>query len=177
MAVVVTIVIVMAVPVVVAVPMVAIVSMILMIIAMRVTAAMVKVAILRFHEEAPTRQLCPIAVRDQATGGIGPEVERRDSGFDGGPMLGKRVQQGGHEHVARPSSERVQMNVQPQLRRTTTFDVRQRLTRGAGSPARHREGQGASPRTMRDSKDEREDIRCRSTRTTWPPCPRRCRRG
>ena len=67
------------------------------------------------NQEPPARQRA-VVVRYDAAGGSRPEIENRYGGLDGGPVIRKGVQHRGHEHVARPAPEGVQMNVQPRLR-------------------------------------------------------------
>ncbi len=57
-----------------------------------------------------------VAVRHKAAVGARPKIETRDGSFHGTPVTRKRVQERGHEHVARPAPEGVQMNVQTWLR-------------------------------------------------------------
>lgn len=95
---------------------------------MMVRLALVVMTARRFggDQEASACQTGGVAMANEADGGIRAETQRRDGALDRGPMLGNGVEQRGDKHVARPSAERIEMNVQPRLRRPSTFIVRQR---------------------------------------------------
>ena len=94
---------------------------VIMVVPMAVIVPMIAVAGMRAtfgrHQEAPACEAGGIAVGHEPHLGARSETEGRHRIPHGGPVLRESVQQCRREHVARPSAERIQMNVQPRLRR------------------------------------------------------------
>ena len=88
--------------------------MMMMVVSVTVMVVIVMVAVVRGlgrHKEALSRQAFP-PVRHEAAVRAGAESERRNRRSHLGPEVREGVESGGHEHVAGPAAERIDMYLQ-----------------------------------------------------------------